>query len=678
MIRFSQMLPFASEPTLFSPSSAGYATAVQNKLSLNEIQRRYKSLNSTQRKLANYVVRHWEGIPWKEALQRADAKTFFFLENQRLIYMHPNPQSPATVGAPLEYRFLFDHLQDSSTSTLVHALIQYRPLTLRAMAEFHGIKPAQELCVLQADLYTAIRTAAIQKNSLTYKEADLLSAVLEQDNNADLEEMLSLTDQPSGIHLASLPGIGLIENIGRWSKNPLATLLAKGFLVTDLVVPTSGGRWGMDEFINVPDELMAVLRAAALVISSTTPPPSEAEVSGKGNLVAAVPAPEKVLSREDAFWWDLWRILVASYSVPLEVTGGGYIAKRSIKKLAQTLALEEDLIENSAAYLMYHGVFSQTRHSRLYPEPKVVENPQEHFKKLADDHAAWVKYLFNRPKKGRSVYFFMNRFSHIVSLRASFAQQLAQRGAVWCSLDDLLQKILVTGEIAAMIKKEVYWGDSLHTKEARTELKRYLSWDRKMFYQFGLIEKSVDGEVVRASSVLSGRSTETHPLPLPAELFPASDKEPALVAQPNLEVVAPHGTPLHVHEVLGSFGSLVSVDRVAVYSFSLQSLHRGMEERADIKKLIEVLGATGQTFPGTFKHLLEDALGRVGEILITPASYVVRVQSPHLGKMLENLVKAKPLPGTNEYYLLAIGEYGLRDIMKQLKKKGYFPLLEVL
>jgi hypothetical protein len=217
----------------------------------------------------------------------------------------------------------------------------------------------------------------------------------------------------------------------------------------------------------------------------------------------------------------------------------------------------------------------------------------------------------------------------------------------------------------------------------RRQLKTAFQQELRFLLLFGVIETDQESGKARATAwleeVLADRVLE-----LPAETFPAAAAS-SLIVQPNLEVLAPPGTPLETHEALAQFGDLKSLDRVGVYSFSLQSLHCGITILGGLEVLERLLPTP---LPHAFAALIQDARARSGEISFLPCSCVISIRQPYLGKALEALGQAVPLPGAPGFYLLPAKSYGsaqswrfdsdeyeIKELMKKLKAKGYFPLI---
>ncbi|NNN06085.1 MAG: hypothetical protein HKL90_09325 [Elusimicrobia bacterium] len=529
--------------------------------------------------------------------------------------------------------------------------MSYSDATLKKMAGLRGLKPAAR-CLLQADLFQAIH-ADIQKiDQLSDVAADVLNHVLSNGNGGDWFELQEEFDL-NGDNRDD-PQDAILEADSR-KDDPVAVLLAKGFLAPD---PTTG-EWDSDWKFFIPLELVSAIRQA-LEFRATRMPNME---------LGPASAPGKTISCAESLWPDLWRIVVASLSVPIERTQSGSPAVRSVKKLSRLLGLEPQSLDCYLSFLNEYQALAGRR--RLSPSAALLQDPRQAFEALAAGYPSWL----------RTIVFYENgewrieRYrsdSRMPALRAALIEALAAVRQQWSRTDDLLNVILADPKRAAAIKRDHYGLDYCSQSAAKRRLRKSLTVELNFLCRFGVVETDESGSVARPTSWLDDTLAKRSPL-LPAEI-PAGGDRPRLIVQPNLEALAPPGTPFKTYKVLSDFGELTSVDRMAVYAFSLQSLQRGIERHGDTRLLEDALGRDSP-LPHAFSMLVQEAGSRAGELLFLPCSYIVRARQPHLGKLLETLSSAKPLEGAPGHYLLADDGPDVEALMKALKKKGYFPLM---
>lgn len=633
----------------------------------DEISLRYKQLNANQRKLANTLIRQIDGVPFKEVLKHSDWATLRRLAELQIIFLLPNPEAPETVAVPLEYRFLFTHL-DQPIGGLLRTLMSYPEQTLRAMAEFRGFKPVSNRYSLGADLYWTIRNGCAQEaGNISMEEAIVLDTVLSQDNSMEINDAAAeFLENNHPAHRFNLSGQSLIQQTAAWPKTPLGSLLAKGFLCSDGLAPgPTISRWNYDDFLFVPTEILPSIRAVLRAKLQTV------EIAPSNE---PVPAPETVFSRAEDWWRDAWRIEVACYSLPVEITQGRTVNRNSLKKLSALLKINEAAAEAVISYLVYHRALSSLNR-RLFPSQRMVDEPAAFFRELMIDHNRTLRDVLSAKKgKTRNSALWNVPYGNAL-IRDSLLELLWAKNPAWVRIEDAAGFILADKTKQSLLRQQFYWLGSKGSFALRKELLSRMKGEVSSLFYAGLLDRDETGGVLKASSTLAHAVEGVGP-PVMDEIFNDEDAPPpVLVVQPNLEVIAPPGTPFETHRCLGLFGNLTSIDRAAIYSFSLQSLHRGLEQEQSLNILTQMLTPGGTKLPAAFQTLFEEAGGRSGELLFMPCTYVVRAARPHLRKILETAGKVKPIEGTSDLYLLDIDAYDLVELLKQLKKKGFFPIV---
>ncbi|MBI4668699.1 MAG: hypothetical protein HY747_05870 [Elusimicrobia bacterium] len=652
------LAPFAFKET---PQKSLSALEARPSLKPDQAMRCYQNLAPSLRKLFNYFLRRPLGVSWQEAGQRAEPHVLFRLADLGLLVLLPDRQAPCLVAAPVEYCFLITRL-DRDLGTLVSALTHYKEETLSAMAKRRGLELPGHRAWLAAALYRAIvQGLGREAGQLDDEEAEILEDTLDEDGEAGLKD---LEDEFLNSRIARRRSAGpedLILGLEHGNGDPIAALLDKGFLAAD-----SGPinySWQPDYDLFVPSEIKTPLKQALKIRERSQ---SSLTLASLGT----EPAPQKTSAYAETLWFNLRRIIVTSYSRSLKMTKGGSLGLQPLRKMAALLNIEVEALNFYALFLLHAQALTMNKDEAV-PNPGFLKSPQDAWKEARKRWPGWVMkvYLLQESNSAR------RRFaSQPMVLRRALLDALMAKNGQWVSTKKLTDCILNDKKLAQKIQNQISYQWYMEPRQIRQWLKPIVEANLDFLGFFGALERDSAKLVARAGPFARNLLENSTPQEALALLSEAPSLR--LILQPNLEVIAPLEMGPKEHKILNDFGRIVSLERVVVYSFSAESLYKGIAFFGSAEPLEALLAGSGP-LPHAFSALLEEVKSRAGEIRIVPCFYVAQMRQAHLGKALQAIApQAKPLEGAANVYVLETPPIEMHSVIERLKKKGYFPLVQ--
>lgn len=162
------------------------------------------------------------------------------------------------------------------------------------------------------------------------------------------------------------------------------------------------------------------------------------------------------------------------------------------------------------------------------------------------------------------------------------------------------------------------------------------------------------------------------------DALPTSSKNARVVIQPNLEILSPPDLPLSRYLTLFSFSDLVSVDVMAHFRLSRESLQEALNQDlspGEIRSFLKRNSATG--IPHMAEELIRDCERKHGEIDIVPAAgYLTVNQSDLLDELYAQKGVADRLGDRLSSKIAALKpEASVDQLMQALSRQGYMPSL---
>lgn len=385
-------------------------------------------------------------------------------------------------------------------------------------------------------------------------------------------------------------------------------------------------------------------------------------------------APQQALCHADSFLRDLARLMSASLSNPVELTASMQMGKSSLKRLAALLGMDDiPRLERLAAFLFNQGFLTADTSSVLLPGKEVRHVLEEVAKGYAVAALAWRNDLDE--KRRRSLRWFRHRYTKPDTLRAELVRRLAAlpEGA-WACAAPLVEAMAADQKFLRKLEREQWYLGETY-RERVVALRDCVADELRLLFDFGVVEADAALETARPSPLLKCLA-EGLSLSLPPEI---AEDGMGVVVQPNLEVLAPLWLPLADQHVLAAAGTLKSIEHMATYAFSLETLYEGANKGAGVAVLRATLARHCKApLPRTFEALLGEFESRAGEIVLMPAPVLIRLRRPHLSKIIERTVDAKPLDGAPGYYYVpASDSESMEALLSALRRKGYFPSVDM-
>ncbi len=235
----------------------------------------------------------------------------------------------------------------------------------------------------------------------------------------------------------------------------------------------------------------------------------------------------------------------------------------------------------------------------------------------------------------------------------------------------------LTGEVTSRAWRAVSArpDDSSQTYEADADV--VIEKMLRSLHYLALLDLGLD----RAGRLEAIRKTTFGAAILRGEAPPAGRPVPSsgkITVQPNLDIIAPAGLPLHLHLALAAFCDVQSVGHAVVYHLSAKSLVRAVNTGQSLQELRRTLEeAATAPLPKTAELLFDSLAKRQGEIELAYVGGYLRVRDPYL---LAELMSRQALDSVvaeeaSETVVLLKPHVDLEKLQQSLRKKGYFVTL---
>ena len=614
----------------------------------------YRGLNKTQSMAANFLLCNLAGVSWSAARERADETTWRSLEKKGLAFFLPTGKAPQKVAISLEHRFMLDYRSPSSFS-LLEALADYRLEVIQMMAAQWCVDTGP-LWLMRASIFAAAQAGLAQTlASLSMQENEILEDVID--------------DGPEG---STRKDLGLFqENWRFWAQKqdfmrsppagekPLQSLILKGLVVFKDRRLASEADPGSQTLLYAVSEVGPLLKA----LSNAPAQP----------VTIIAQAPSQALCHADSFLRDLARVMCASLSSPVELTRAWQMSKTSLKRLATHLGMEDiPRLEWLLAFLHNQEFMTSQEAHVLLPGKEVRHALEKVAKGYADVTLTWRTNLAEKHRS--SLRHIRHRYTEPNLLRVELVQRLiALPEGAWASAARLAEALGADKIFVQRLERNRWYLGQTY-RERVMRLRSCVVDELRLLFDCGAIEADAGLTTVRPSPLLQFLANGQAPS-LPPEV---AEDGMGLIVQPNLEALAPLWLPLADQFVLAASGMLKSIEHMATYAFSLESLYKGANKGVGIAAVRATLARHCKApLPRAFEALLLEFEIRAGEIVLMPAPILIRLRQPQLGKIIARLVDATPLDGAPGYYYVPKSDpKSLENLLRTLRRKGHFPSVD--
>lgn len=647
----------------------------------------FSTFSKAEKDVLAFLHDHGGKVCWDEVEHTRFTKELFTkLQSFGLVFVFPNFESPKYVVLPIEYRYLiFSNNGDKGSMLFVLRNLgtdKVKQIIFYINKKF-GSNFDQSLSNVPnvAFLYNFLTTSGeVIKETLTTKQKEIISFVLQHGNDVDLNDLLSISPIPGEQSLRV--SIDTIFKYHRHyyqsrQKEIKYTELQELFYMGALMFtnPYNSNK------VLIPKEIFPVLAREYLVKIETSKQKIFAEI------VSDVPKDKKGKSMDSLLYLLVKNIItffLFSYTKP---TQKRLLPKTAIKKCAKVLKINNvDNVDCLSIFILTEGYITSSGKKCFVLTEKgekfFTDNmPDMDFRRAIEDFFLGTTDWNELYKaQNRVIDYYANSFN--CDFKGLLYKCLKGLPHQWLKASKFMEILCVDYGFTKIRATYDEIGDAHNVYSSGQQQSEYNDLDSmfasilQTMYFLGLLDL-IEGEKGISHIRLSGTAIALATNQPIKSKQKSTHTQKKLFLQPNGEVVCMQGTPQETLAELGKFAEIKKIDHTTVFELSSQSLIKGVTEfKLDFAEIIKFLAVhTGKELPQNIAYIFKQlkakeellTVGRCGGYIIMK-DHILLEEIKNIGSIKKHIADSSELP-----VLFLKPDSSIKEVLRELRKKGHLP-----